>query len=90
MSSCNIEPIELFRILLKFFGPQHWWPASSKYEIIIGALLAQGVSWKNVEKAISNLEKEHLLSPKKILNISDQKLMELIRPSRYPSVKVKR
>ncbi len=90
MNSCNIEPIELFHLLLKYFGPQHWWPASSKYEIIIGTLLAQGVNWKNVEKAISNLESENLLSPQKILNTSEEKLIELIKPSRYPSIKVKR
>ncbi len=90
MNFCKIEPIHIFEKLLKFFGPQYWWPASSTYEIIIGALLAQSVNWKNVELAIDNLEKNNLLSPEKILSEDEKLIMKLIKPSRYPQIKIKR
>ncbi len=90
MNSFNSNIFDIFKILLKHFGPQYWWPAKTKFEIIIGALLAQGVNWKNVEKAILNLEREDLLNPQKLLKIDDKKLAQLIKPSRYPSIKAKR
>ncbi len=90
MNSFNSNIFNIFKILLKHFGPQYWWPAKTKFEIIIGALLAQGVNWKNVEKAILNLEREDLLIPQKLLKIDEKKLAQLIKPSRYPSIKAKR
>ena len=58
--------ITLYESLYKSFGPQHWWPARTKFEIIAGAILTQQTTWKNVEKAIENLRKEHLLSVKNL------------------------
>jgi len=57
--------IKIYNILYKEFGPQKWWLAKTKnkqFEIIIGAILTQNTSWKNVEKALINLEKENLIS----------------------------
>ncbi len=44
-----------FRKLLEHFGPQHWWPARTRLEMMLGAILTQNTAWTNVEKAISNL-----------------------------------
>ena len=61
-----------------------------RFEIIIGAILTQNTNWKNVEKAIYNLNKESLADIKKIKKISHKKLASLIRPSGYYNQKAER
>ncbi|MCX8031764.1 MAG: hypothetical protein N3A59_09365, partial [Thermodesulfovibrionales bacterium] len=53
----------IFFKLLNKFGPQNWWPAETIFEVMVGAILTQNTSWKNVEKALLNLKKRGLLSP---------------------------
>lgn len=89
----------IYEKLYEEFGPQGWWPADSKFETIIGAILTQSISWTNVEKAIQNL-KEYLasfnssginiLSPVLIKDIDVKLLAELIRPSGYFNMKAKK
>jgi endonuclease III related protein len=43
-------------------GPQHWWPAETPFEVMVGAILTQNTSWKNVERAITNLKGVGLMS----------------------------
>ncbi|MCD6578763.1 hypothetical protein J7L48_04760 [bacterium] len=83
-------PLSLYKKLFAQYGPQFWWPADSKFEIIIGALLTQNTNWKNVEKAIGNLRKKHLLEPQKILDLDMEKLKELIKPSGFFNQKAER
>ena len=47
--------MEIYRQLSKAYGPQHWWPGETPFEVMVGAILTQQTSWKNVEKAIENL-----------------------------------
>jgi len=54
-----------------------------RFEICIGAELAQNTSWKNVEKAIFNLNKEKLISPERISKTNMKKLAKIIKPSGY-------
>ncbi len=61
-----------------------------QFEVIIGAILTQNTSWKNVEKAIINLNKENLIQIKKIKSIEIEKLKQLIRPSGYYNQKAGR
>jgi endonuclease-3 related protein len=65
------------------FGPQYWWPAEDDFEVMVGAILTQSVSWKNVETAISNLKTENLLSVKAILSVENDKLAGLIKSTMY-------
>ncbi len=81
---------QIFFILLNRFGPQNWWPAESKFEIIVGAILTQNTSWKNVEKAISKLKEKDLLCPKKINSLSHSELSELIKSAGFFNIKSKR
>ena len=69
--------------MLRRWGPQNWWPAQSRFEVIVGAYLTQNTNWLNVEKAMMNLRKARVLSPKAIREIPLEKLQELIRPSGY-------
>ena len=80
----------IYKKLFTCFGPQHWWPADSPFEVIVGAILTQGTNWNNVEKAINNLKRENLLIPRKLDGISQQRLASLIRPCGYFNIKAKR
>ncbi len=81
---------EIFRRLSKHYGPMNWWPGDTPFEIAVGAILTQNTSWTNVEKAIVNLRRGRLLSPKRIDAASDEVLHEVLRPSGYFRVKSKR
>jgi endonuclease-3 related protein len=81
---------QIFELLFERFGPQHWWPGETKDEIITGAILTQNTNWQNVEKAISNLKKESLMSLEKLYSIEQPQLAELIRPAGYYNIKAKR
>src|SRR5262249_22813805 len=72
------------------FGPQHWWPGRSRFEIIVGAILTQNTSWKNVEAAIRNLRAKRLLRPEALQKTPIAKLAQLIRPSGYFRQKTKK
>ena len=81
---------EIYHLLFERFGPQHWWPSETQFEIIVGAILTQNTNWANVEKAIANLKSADLLSPEKLHNIEVSQLAELIRPAGYYNIKSKR
>ncbi len=81
---------EIYQLLFDRFGPQHWWPGQTKFEIITGAILTQNTNWANVEKAIKNLESANLLTPEKLHNLDTPQLAELIKPAGYYNVKAKR
>jgi endonuclease-3 related protein len=74
----------------KAFGPQHWWPAKTPTEVVIGAILTQNTAWRNVERAIDNLRKARLLDWRKLHAIDQDTLAELIRPSGTYRVKARR
>ncbi len=76
--------------LFHAWGPQHWWPAQSRFEVIVGAYLTQNTAWTNVEKALTNLRAAHLLSVSGIRRASLADLERLIRPAGYFRQKAKR
>jgi len=76
--------------LFKAFGPQHWWPGDTPFEVIVGAILTQNTAWINVEKAIHNLKKARLLNPRKLHDLSQKELAKYIRPAGYFNIKAKR
>jgi endonuclease-3 related protein len=72
-----------FETLSATLGPMHWWPGRTRFEIIVGAILTQNTAWSNVEKAIRNLRRERLLTPRAIHLVSLPRLTKLIRSSGY-------
>ena len=76
--------------LYHHFGPQHWWPARTPLEVIVGAILTQNTNWGNVEKALVNLRNKKALSAKALYRLSHKNLSELIRPAGYFNVKAAR
>lgn len=82
--------LEIYHRLYEHFGPQHWWPAESPFEMIVGAILTQNTSWSNVEKALIPLRERGLLIPLSLHTISEAELARLIRPCGFFNIKAKR
>ena len=80
----------IYQKLYRAFGPQHWWPGDTPFEIAIGAILTQNTNWTNVEKAIQNLKRNNALSVRALHTMPVKVLAELIRPSGYFNIKAKR
>ncbi|MFO1520431.1 MAG: endonuclease III domain-containing protein [bacterium] len=81
---------EIYEKMYAHFGPQHWWPGETPFEVMVGAILTQNTSWTNVEKAISNLKAQRLLNVLSLEALDVSRLSELIRPAGYFNVKAKR
>lgn len=79
-----------YRALLAAYGPQHWWPGETPFEVMVGAVLTQNTAWRNVEKAIANLKRADTLTCPAMLDLADANLAELIRPAGYFNVKARR
>jgi endonuclease-3 related protein len=73
----------IYSTLLQAWGRQHWWPAQSRFEVIVGAYLTQNTNWTNVEIALKKLRSAKLLSVQGVRNVSIRRLEQLIRPSGY-------
>ncbi len=82
--------LDIYHRLLDFFGPQHWWPGETPFEVAVGAILTQNTSWTNVAKAIANLKAAGALDPIKLHEMDPEQLELLIRPAGYFRVKAKR
>lgn len=80
----------IYNKLYKFFGPQQWWPAKTKFEVMVGAILTQNTAWQNVEKSIAKLKEKNLLSLHKLLKLSTPRLASLIKSCGYYNIKAKR
>ena len=81
---------DLYRRLFKRYAGQHWWPADSPFEVMLGAILTQSTSWRNVEKAIANLKSAGALAAAEIRRMPEDELAGLIRPSGYHNAKTKK
>jgi endonuclease-3 related protein len=81
---------KIYDLLYARFGPQHWWPGDTPFEVIVGAVLTQNTNWGNVERAIVNLKKAKILTPEKLHSIKSAELAKLIRPAGYFNIKASR
>ena len=87
MSSSKPLLIEIYHRLLEAYGPQGWWPAESRFEMIAGAILTQAASWRNVELALDNLRSAGVESWRAVHELPLQELAGLVRPSGYYNAK---
>lgn len=81
---------QYYNYLFAANGPQHWWPGRSPFEVIVGAILTQNTAWTNVERAIVNLRRGRLLTPRAIRRVPIGRLARLIRSSGYFRQKAKK
>jgi len=82
--------MKIYSKLYRVYGPRHWWPGETSFEVMVGAILTQNTSWKNVEKAIQKLKGEGVLSPEGIRRLKKSEVAPLIRSSGYYRVKADR
>lgn len=73
--------------LFAAYGPQHWWPAKTPFEVILGAYLTQNTAWKAVERSLANLRNADALSVEGIRALTLDELQALIRPSGFATRK---
>ena len=79
-----------YQVLYDSWGKQHWWPAETQFEVIVGAYLTQNTAWTNVERALANLRSAELLSVEGMRRVKRARLERLIRPSGYFRQKARR
>ncbi len=79
-----------YNTLFSAWGRQHWWPAQSRFEVIVGAYLTQNTSWTNVEKALGNLRKAGRLTIGGVRRTPQSQLEQWIRPAGYFRQKAQR
>lgn len=80
----------VFERLLGAYGPQHWWPARTPFEVMVGAVLTQNTAWVNVERAVAALSRAGLLRARALAGLRPERLAEFIRPAGTPRVKARR
>lgn len=81
---------QIYLTLYKAFGLQHWWPAESPFEVIMGAILTQNTAWVNVEKALANLKEAKIFDPQSLYKTDLETLSLLIRPAGYFNQKARK
>jgi len=82
--------MDIYTRLFEAFGPQHWWPGETPFEVMIGAILTQNTAWKNVEKAIACLKEEGIMEPEGLAQAKIGRLAGLIRASGYYNQKARK
>ena len=87
----SVPPLqEIFERLLAHYGGQHWWPADTPFEVMVGAVLTQATAWTNVERAIARLKDADALSPATIRAMDAGTLAALIYSSGFHNTKALR
>ena len=82
--------LEVYRRLFASYGPQHWWPAESRLEIVLGAILTQATAWRGVEKALANLKTGGLLSTQALRDTPEEQLASFLVPAGYFNAKARK
>lgn len=74
---------ELYELLLKQQGPSEWWPADSKIEIILGAILVQNTNWQNAARSLANLKTLTNFQTEQLVALTQSEILVAIRPSGF-------
>lgn len=82
--------MKIYGKLYRAYGPRNWWPGETSFEVMVGAILTQNTSWRNVEKAIQKLKGKGVLNPEGIHDLKKSELARLIRSSGYYRIKADR
>jgi endonuclease-3 related protein len=82
--------LRLYRALARRFGPQHWWPGRTAYEVAAGAILTQHTAWTGAARALASLRARGRLSAAGVLALPERELARLLRPAGTYRVKARR
>lgn len=80
----------VYDLLYERYGPQHWWPADTPFEMALGAILVQSTAWANAARALSALRKANALHPTTLAGLSEAEIGGLVRSSGFYTVKALR
>ncbi|QCR20892.1 endonuclease III [Agrococcus sp. SGAir0287] len=70
-------------------GPQGWWPADGRFEMMLGAVLVQHTRWENAAISIGRLREAGLLDPAALATAEPQELVPLLRRSGFMLAKAR-
>lgn len=87
ISSKELYAFLKFKKLLEN-SPKWWWPNAGSFEVVVGSILTQNTTWKNVEKSLKNLE--GFLELTAFSNLDEATLKEMIKPSGFYNQKAPR
>lgn len=73
----------LYQKMRQNMGPAGWWPADSKEEIIVGAIMIQNTNWQNADRAVSLFRQQTAFQPQRILALSTNELQALVKPAGF-------
>ena len=82
--------VRLYELLAAEYGPQHWWPADTAFEIMAGALLVQRTNWRNAERALRALNEHRLLDPEQLARADHVLIEQCIRSAGFYRTKAQR
>jgi endonuclease-3 related protein len=82
--------VRLYDRLHRRYGPQRWWPARTRFEVVVGAILTQNAAWRNAERAIARLRGADALDLGAVLALTPVRLAALLRPSGTFRLKARR
>ncbi len=81
---------ELLRALRQAFGDLGtWWPAESPFEVAVGALLVQAVTWRQAAQAVKALAVRGLLQPHALAAARHEDVASAIRPALFHQQKAR-
>lgn len=79
----ELNVYQLYQKMLAQMGPTGWWPADSKEQIIIEAILIQNTTEANATRASQGIKKETAYDFTKIVKLKREFLEELVRPAGF-------
>jgi endonuclease-3 related protein len=83
---------QIFETLREYYAAKSdypWWP-ENPIEVILGAILVQGSTWKSVDKVLNEFRAKNLLDFKKIVQQTEEQLAVTIRPVGFQTKKAAR
>lgn len=86
----NIEIPDLYSKLYSYYGETGWWPAETPDEIVVGTILTQNTSWRNVEISIQKLKENNIASLHDIASSEVKELADIIKSSGFYMQKASR
>jgi endonuclease-3 related protein len=81
---------DIYERLAARYGRQHWWPADTPFEVMVGAILTQQTTWSSAEKAMLRINQAGALSPAGLRCLRDAELAALIHPCGCHNTKAKK
>ncbi|WP_424466518.1 endonuclease III domain-containing protein [Pseudoclavibacter helvolus] len=87
MADRQVDLRQAYDRMLASIGPQSWWPAETRVEMMVGAILVQNTSWRNVARSIDQLRGRGLLTARQLADADPHLLAQLITPSGFMTAK---